>query len=264
VRAAAADLLLGARCAACTRPGPALCSACRRALVARPRPRWPDPPPAELLQQRVQPYAAGDYAGVLRRLVVAYKDGGRAGLVDPLGRLLASVVEHGMAAGHAGPVGAVELVPVPSSRASRRRRGRDPVADLARLAAGRLRRRGVPARVVPRLTHRRRVEDQAGLDAVARAANLRDAMVARAAEPGVGPEVGPVAAMSVVRVVVDDVLTTGATVAEAVRVLRGAGFPVHLVATVGATPRRTAPGSRTATLHFRSGGRPTSVRTPTG
>ncbi len=236
MRAAAADLLLGWRCAGCTRPGVGLCTGCRRVLAARPRPRWPDPPPPELALRGVVPYAGGDYADSLRRLVVAFKDGGRAGLVDPLGRLLAAVVEHAVDE-HAGPwPGAVELVPVPSSRANVRRRGRDPVADLARLAAGRLRRRGVPARVVPRLVHRRTVQDQAGLGAAERAANLRGAMAARRA----GPVAGPAAGAQVVRLVVDDVLTTGATAAEAARVLHAAGLAVDLVAAVAATPRRSA------------------------
>ena len=116
---------------------------------------------------------------------------------------------------------------MPSAPASVRQRGRDVVGDLARVAARRLRRRGWDARVAPRLVVVRRVADQAGLSAADRATNLEGAFGARA---------GPRPSRPVV--VVDDVLTTGATAAEAVRALRLAGAPVAAVAVVAATPRR--------------------------
>lgn len=185
----------------------------------------------------VPPYAGADYADVLRRLVVAYKDEGRAGLAERLGAMLAEVVAHALAEASGRPVPGttVELVPVPSSRASVRRRGRDPAADLARSAARLLRRQGVDVRVVPRLTHRRTVRDQAGLGAIERAANLRGALYARPTAPGAGDSGRP--GTSPVRVVVDDVVTTGATADECVRVLLAAGWSVSAVAAVAATRR---------------------------
>lgn len=234
-RAAAADLLLGARCAACARPGPALCPDCRRDLRHRPRLCWPDPRPPTLAAAGVPPYAGADYADAVRRLVVAYKDEGRADLAEPLACVLVNVVEHALDA-RTDPGGPVELVPVPSSRASVRRRGRDPVGDCTRSAARLLRRRGLQVRVVGRLVHRRAVQDQAGLSAVERAANLRGALQARTAPPLADPTLR--------RIVVDDVLTTGATADESVRVLLAAGWPVLAVATVAATRRRRPHGQQ--------------------
>ncbi len=232
VRLAALDLLLGGRCAGCDEPGAAVCDGCRPALAAWPHVCWPDPvPPGLLAPEPVTPWAGRAYADPLRRLLVAYKERDRATLAGPLGTALAVVVEQavldgGMAAAAPGSVG-VELVPVPSSRASIRRRGRDVVADLARVAAGRLRRRGYDARVSSRLVPVRAVADQAGLSADERAANLHEALTAR----GLGPARRAV-------VVVDDVLTTGATAAEAVRALRVGGVAAAAVAVVAATPRR--------------------------
>jgi predicted amidophosphoribosyltransferase len=239
LRAAALDLLLGGRCAGCDAAGGAVCERCRAVLVPAPYPCWPDPPPPGLLApRRVQPWAARAYVDPLRRLLVAYKDRDRADLAGPLGAVLAVVVERALVAADRSAAG-VELVPVPSSAASTRRRGRDVVADLARVAAGRLRRRGYAARTVPRLVPARAVADQAGLSARARAENLERALVAR----GPGRARWPV-------VVVDDVLTTGATAAEAVRALDAAGVATTAVAVVAATPRR----------HLRSG--PVSARRP--
>lgn len=175
-----------------------------------------------------------DYAALARRLVIAYKDAGRADLAEPLGRTLAVVVEHILARSGAAGWQSAELVPVPSSRVSVRRRGRDPIADLACAAARLLRRRGRDVRVVRRLGHRRSVRDQAGLSAAERTANLHGALRASSAAPA-QPHL--TAGRSVVRLVVDDVLTTGATADEAVRVLLAAGWRLDGVATVAATRR---------------------------
>jgi predicted amidophosphoribosyltransferase len=120
------------------------------------------------------------------------------------------------------------LVPIPSSAAAVRERGRDVVLALARRAAWTLRRDGVPVVVTPALRHGRRVADSAGLDAAGRAANLAGAFVLRRrAMPSCGAAV-----------VVDDLITTGATIAEAAGVLRAAGVPVVAAVAVAATKRR--------------------------
>lgn len=213
--AAALDLLLGSGCAGCGAPGRALCGDCGPAVTPSPFVSWPDPAPAGLIDpEPVPPWAAQVYVDPLRRLLVAYKDRDRATLAGPLGDMLAVVVERALAS-------------VPSAPASVRLRGRDVVADLARVAARRLRRRGCEARTRPWLAPARAVADQARLSAGARAVNLQGALVARRHARPQHPVV-----------VVDDVLTTGATAAEAVRALREAGVPVLAVAVIAATPRR--------------------------
>lgn len=233
--AAALDLLSGSRCVGCERPGPVLCASCREAVRARPRPCGWSPLPASLAASGAVVWAGADYAGLWSRLIVAYKERGRAGLAAPLGRVLAEVVS---AAANGAGSAALELVPVPSTRASSRRRGRDPVAGLAAAAALQLRSSGAACRVAHRLSHRRSVQDQAGLTAAERSQNLRGALTVPAAASARGQP--PVR----VRVVVDDVLTTGATVDEAVRALVSAGWPVAAVAAVAATPRRDGPAVR--------------------
>jgi predicted amidophosphoribosyltransferase len=125
-------------------------------------------------------------------------------------------------------------VPVPSTRAAVRRRGHDPTLRITAAAVAALRARGVPVRRVPALAHARRVADQAGLPMAGRAANLAGAL--HVARPGA------VAGRRVV--LVDDVITTGSTLAEAARALCAAGAEVPAAAVIAATPRRCRAGDR--------------------
>lgn len=210
------DLFTGSECAACARPGRALCPECAVGLRASPRVAWPTPTPPGL----ARPVAAAQYDGVVRRLVLAHKERSRWALARPLGELLAEAV-----AGAARPGAGAVLVPVPSASSVVRARGHDPLVRTTRQAAASLRRHGVPASVVRALRVASRPQDQAGLGVQARAANVAGRFASRM--PGRGREV----------VVVDDVLTTGATAREAQRALEAAGWTVTGIAVVAATRR---------------------------
>lgn len=231
MRDAVLDLVLGSRCVVCERPGAAICAACRRDLPRRPVTSWPTPCPPGL----ARPTAVGDYDGSLKALVNAHKEQQRFALARPLGELLAvSVLDHlprPIRSQSACPP--VLLVPVPSRRAVVRGRGHDPLLRTVRAATAALRRQGVSAGVGRWLRPLRAAEDQARLGAADRARNLAGSMAAstaagRAAVARPGPLV----------LVVDDVITTGATVREAQRALEAAGLAVRGIATVAATRRR--------------------------
>lgn len=230
---AVASLVLPRECGGCGAPDTGWCDACAR-LVARASPRrwYPSPVPAGLPPT----VAALPYAGPVRRALVAVKDGGRHDLVDVLAPALATAMapvldaaRHRSSSAGSEAVRRVWVVPVPSAAAAVRRRGERPTSRLARAA---LRHHTAPPRVelVAALRLGRATADQAGLDAAGRAANLQGAMSVR---PRLRAALGGRTC-----VVVDDVVTTGATLAEAARALRAAGSGPVLAATVAATARR--------------------------
>ena len=219
------DLVLPRRCAGCGAAGAVLCPGCRLLLRAAPLgPVRPDPCPPGL--PPVGALAA--YDGPLKHLLLAHKERGRLALSAPLGTALATVVRDLVP-------GAVVLCPVPSSRSAVRRRGYDHAHRLAVAAVQELRRQGRPARAARLLVPARAVADQAGLGSTERAANLAGALRAVPAGPSRV-------------VVVDDLMTTGATLLEAARALREAGHEVLGAAVIGATARRKSPG-RGSPLH---------------
>lgn len=211
------DLLLGGRCVGCGRPGRALCRGCRSELPDRARVCRPEPPPPGL----ATPWSVADYDGVVRAMVLALKERGVLALAAPLGDLLALSVS-------AVTDDPVLLVPVPSRPDVVRSRGHDPLLSICRRAA-----RQVPgARVATLLVSHGGVADQAGLTAEQRAANLSGSLWCPTR--GLRRWAGVRARV----VVCDDVLTTGATAAEAQRALEACGLVVAGIATVAATRRR--------------------------
>ena len=226
-RDAFVDLVLGGRCAGCDRPGVTLCSGCRELLATlTPFRAWPDPRPPGL----PPPTASAPYADEVRRLVIAHKENARYALARPLGSVLATAVLSAL-----GERRAVWLCPVPSARATVRQRGHDPLRRIAKAAIKALRRQGVDARLADALRVVRRPDDQAGLSAERRTVNLDGAFAARSrwAERLTDQPV----------LLVDDVITTGSTLAEACRALESRGIPVLGCAVLAATRRHRPSGS---------------------
>lgn len=213
--AALVDLVLPRRCVGCGSTLGVLCPGCV--------------PSASPHLAAADTWAAASYDGALRAALLAYKERGRRDLAGPLASLLTNSVQAVLAAERSPPTG-VLLVPVPSARAIAAARGGNHVLRLARRAATQCGMRVA----ADSLVLVRGVRDSAGLDSRARSANLAGAMRARP----------PLAGRSAV--LVDDIVTTGATLREARRALRAAGWSVRAAAVVAATPRR---GSLTSATH---------------
>ncbi|WP_449340125.1 ComF family protein [Streptomyces chartreusis] len=235
------DLVLPAECGGCGRPRTVLCPECRAVLIGTAPSRVrPVPEPSGLPVV----HAAARYEDEARAVLLAHKERGALALAAPLGTALAGAVRAGLREARAnadgggvsgravrsgggqtwalgpgrstGGVGApVLLVPVPSARGAVRARGHDPARRIALAAASELRRAGTPARVLAVLRQGRAVADQSGLNSRQRLDNLAGALTVA---PGGGRLLvggGPV-------VLVDDLMTTGASLTEAARALRAA------------------------------------------
>ena len=210
-------------CAGCRGRGGPWCAACAATVTGPPayadlRP-WPDELPPVT--------AAAAYAGPVREALVAFKDHGRWSLRAALGPALATAVARLLV--DLPPQVTVTLVPVAGSPGSVRGRDGDHVRELAEVAARVLGRAGLDARVRQALVPVRRRDDQVGLGRAARASNLRGAMRAR-----------PGADRLATVVLVDDLVTTGSTLAEAARALRSGGCRPVGAAVVAATRTRPA------------------------
>jgi len=234
--AATLEMALPTTCGGCGAPGATWCvgcaeEACRAAYQGVARRVGPTPCPTGFPPT----WAASPYEAAARQALVEFKDGDRRDLVEVLAPMLADAMgavlegdaqlQAVLAAGN----GPVFVVPVPSSPAAVRRRGDAPLELLTRAA---VREVGLSPRqliVSPALRLRRRVADQAGLDHVQRANNLERAMQVR---PRWRTSIAGVSCL-----LVDDVLTTGATLVEAARALRAGGSGHVAAATVAATQR---------------------------
>lgn len=212
LREAALDalaLLLPVECAGCGLPDRAVCADCRAAL--RPEPsgrRLPDGTPV---------FSGLDYEGVVRAVILAFKEQGRAELARVLAPALAAAV---IEAGAAIDLGGAEVVAVPGSRRARRRRGFDPVAALVSRAGLERARVFAPAR--PHTA-------QKSLSIDERARNLDGVFDVAADVDGRR------------FLLVDDVVTTGATLTAAAGALRSAGAEVMAAAVVASTPKLYGP-----------------------
>ncbi|KQV24458.1 MULTISPECIES: ComF family protein [unclassified Microcella] len=207
----AAALVAPVDCAGCGAPDRALCPACAAGLAPAPRTALLDVAPGWSV-----PLTAGiPYEGVARAVILALKEDGRTELARPLRAPLLAALD--LAFTPPAARGAL-LVPVPGSPAGLGRRGFQPVELLARRA-------GLAT------TRALAVVPEAGSGA-----QKHRTLAARTRERAEPRVVRRLHGRSVV--LLDDVVTSGATLRAAARALARAGAAVVGCAAIAATPRR--------------------------
>ncbi|MGV8913452.1 MAG: ComF family protein [Rhodoglobus sp.] len=206
-------VLMPVECAGCDRPDSALCLECARCIVAAPT--------IHSTPHNVRVFAALRYDGPVRRVLLAFKNQHRTDQARRLAEammpaLLRAIDESSAACGTGRPV---LIVAVPSSKRAFQSRGYHPMSLVLRSA-------GVRHERVLRVT--KVTASQKLLSAEQRATNVQGALEATR-------WLGAAAV-----IIVDDVLTTGATIDEAARAISAAGGTVIAAVTIGFTPRTGA------------------------
>lgn len=234
---AIAETLYPTRCVGCDEPGTLLCPSCENALpridlkIACPRcgapfglqlcTECPPPGSTDTAGRLLPPPFAFDaarcavsYEGVARQLVSAYKDGSERRLAVHIAGEICRVISAGPSWASAADL----LVPIPPTPSHLRMRGWNPLGNVAELVAEQ-----VPVPLVEVLVSAK-AKDQRKLDRATRAAN-------RSGSISVEAGFGQLMSQAPTIVLLDDVLTTGATCNAAAQALKEAGAGRVFVAT---------------------------------
>lgn len=192
-----ADLIFPVRCVSCSALGIKLCSECRKSWIPHIyRTSFSG-------EYRLNVFSAVQYSRVAKKILIASKENGLT-LADTLiedsfQAAIKYVIAHEW----------IDfIVPIPSRKAAARSRGRQFVFELASNAASSF---SIP--VIDVLSHTRTIRDQSSLKSADRFKNLSGAFSVKSRYPGRA-------------LLIDDLVTTGATLQEAARALRAGGIEV--------------------------------------
>ena len=193
------NLVFPTRCYGCNILGVNICSTCRREWI---------PHYYRTHANTLNVHSAVIYSSIASKIILAAKENGLQGADDLLIAAIVHVLNKAQLGKNISNKDCFTLVPVPSSKQSQRRRGRSFVVDLTRAIS---RHTGITVNDCLQIS--RRVSDQAGLTRTQRSANMHHAF---SLKPG--------AILRGDAIVIDDVVTTGATLQEAARALNSQGF----------------------------------------
>jgi len=198
---ALSELIFPSRCLGCRQLGIGICSMCRaswhphiyRTSIAADGFSFPV-------------YSAVAYSLVAQKVLLGAKE---SALRDA-DQLLLQALSHSLAYFYS-EVGIADLVPIPSRKTNTRKRGRDFILEQTSALS-----RSPHVQVRAILSHSRKVKDQTTLNSQSREKNLSQSMRCANLEDSSNIPV----------ILIDDLVTSGATLREAGRALHGAGYVV--------------------------------------
>ena len=204
------EILFPSRCFGCRALGPDICSLCRV--------HW-NPHLYRSTIESMSIYSAVLYSPVAKRIILSAKEDG----IKAADNLIIRAITHSLQLLLRDfEVGI--LIPMPSRSSSNRKRGRDFLSQITQSIA-----REESLEYMDLLSHSRKIKDQSGLNSHERIENIFESMaIDRNKLPslGVGKDV----------ILVDDLITTGATLLEARRALEVRGIRVIAAITACLSP----------------------------
>ena len=196
------EIIFPSRCLGCGQLGLEICSLCRKNWHPHIYRQWSQHLPTYPI------YSAVTYSPTAGKVLLAAKENNLA-IAD---QLIYKALSHSLTFS-LRENGGDFLISIPSRKSVARKRGRQFIATLASQLSAET---GLPA--YENLEHTRRVRDQSSLDAKSRFHNLDGSMKS-------------LNFLSGKAIVIDDLVTTGATLQEAVRALRDRGIEVAAAVT---------------------------------
>lgn len=196
------EIIFPSRCLGCGQLGLEICSSCRKSWHPHIYRQWSQHLPTYPI------YSAVTYSPIAGKVLLAAKENNLA-IAD---QLIYKALSHSLTFS-LREIGGDFLVSIPSRKSVARTRGRQFISTLASQLSEET---GLPAYV--NLERTRRVRDQSSLDAKSRFDNLDGSMKS-------------LNFLSGRAIVIDDLVTTGATLQEAVRALRNGGIEVAAAVT---------------------------------
>ena len=211
------ELIYPVICISCYSTGIKLCSKC-------------------LLMWRIDPvksnigkyplYYSADYNEFTGSVILAAKESANKDAIDLLASSITSSIV--LAIKNLNIYEPIELITVPSQYTANRRRGRDHIKELAKVVISKLEAIGITAFHLPLLIPSKKIQDQSKLNSQQRKANMYQAFLTRQSEISIGGVI-----------LIDDLVTTGASILEGIRALNEAKITINAVVTACAVGRNS-------------------------
>lgn len=176
--------------------------------------------------QKYPLYFSADYNEFTGSIILAAKESANKDAIDLLATSIARSII--LAIKDLCIYSPIVLTPIPSQDSANRRRGRDHIEDLTKVVISKLQTKDVFAVYLPLLIPAKKIQDQSKLNSQQRKANMYQAFLTRQSEISIGGVI-----------LIDDLVTTGASILEGIRALNEAKITINAVVTACAVGRNS-------------------------
>jgi predicted amidophosphoribosyltransferase len=204
-------------CLCCGKTGVKICHNCSKYWLANPN------------KSKVENnclFFVTTYDETTSPIILAAKESGNREAVKLIARSITNSISFAIL--NLGIAQPINLVSIPSQLSAIRRRGRDHIKDLVQEVITQLNKQNIDAVYLPILKPIKKIKDQSDLNGLQRKENMSHAFIVKTS---------PISQSAVI--VIDDLVTTGASILEGVRALSEAKITVDAVVTACAVGRNS-------------------------